>query len=95
MRVLRCKINFFRMQLLHSLFGNSFFPFFFSDLTIVEAKLNAKAYTKLNDFMKDMTKIFDNCRLYNPVDTPYFQCEEVVETYFAQRVKSLRSSNKL
>ncbi|KAK3711795.1 hypothetical protein RRG08_036999 [Elysia crispata] len=65
------------------------------DLTIVEAKLNAKAYTKLNDFMKDMTKIFDNCRLYNPVDTPYFQCAEVVETYFAQRVKSLRSSNKL
>ncbi|RUS79321.1 hypothetical protein EGW08_012906 [Elysia chlorotica] len=65
------------------------------DLTIVEAKLNAKAYTRLNDFMKDMTKIFDNCRLYNPVDTPYFQCAEVVETYFAQRVKSLRSSHKL
>ncbi|GFN96955.1 nucleosome-remodeling factor subunit bptf-like [Plakobranchus ocellatus] len=65
------------------------------DLTIVEAKLNAKAYTRLNDFMKDMTKIFDNCRLYNPVDTPYFQCAEVVETYFAQKVKSLRSSHKL
>ncbi|XP_059156808.1 nucleosome-remodeling factor subunit BPTF-like isoform X2 [Physella acuta] len=65
------------------------------DLTIVEAKLFTKAYHKLNDFMKDITKIFDNCRLYNPVDTAYFQCAEVVETYFAQRVKALRSANKL
>ncbi|KAH9489885.1 hypothetical protein Btru_044495 [Bulinus truncatus] len=65
------------------------------DLTIVEAKLNSKAYHKLNDFMKDITKIFDNCRLYNPVDTAYFQCAEVVETYFAQKVKALRSANKL
>ncbi|XP_005095843.3 nucleosome-remodeling factor subunit NURF301 [Aplysia californica] len=65
------------------------------DLTIVEAKLEAKAYHKLNDFVKDVTRIFDNCRLYNPVDTPYFQCAEVVETYFAQKVKALRSANKL
>ncbi|XP_013060531.2 nucleosome-remodeling factor subunit NURF301-like isoform X2 [Biomphalaria glabrata] len=65
------------------------------DLTIVEAKLNSKAYHKLNDFMKDITKIFDNCRLYNPVDTAYFQCAEVVETYFAQKVKALRSAHKL
>lgn len=67
----------------------------FPDLTIVEAKLNTRAYHKLNDFVKDVTKIFDNCRLYNPVDTAYFQCAEVVETYFAQRIKALRSANKL
>ena len=60
------------------------------DLTTVEANLDNRVYRRLSDFIKDVTKIFNNCRLYNPPDTPFFQCAEVVETFFAQRMKALK-----
>ena len=63
---------------------------FLTDLSTVEVNLDNRVYRRLSDFIKDVTKIFNNCRLYNPVDTPFFQCAEVVETFFAQRMKSLK-----
>ncbi|XP_069124363.1 nucleosome-remodeling factor subunit BPTF-like isoform X2 [Argopecten irradians] len=60
------------------------------DLTTVERRLQKKKYHKLKDFVKDVTKIFDNCRLYNPTDTPFYQCAEVLETFFVQKLKSVK-----
>ncbi|XP_071108199.1 nucleosome-remodeling factor subunit BPTF-like [Haliotis cracherodii] len=60
------------------------------DLSTVEKRLNARLYQKLSDFVKDVTKIFDNCRFYNPSDSPFYQCAEVLETFFVQRLKSMR-----
>ncbi|XP_052262825.1 nucleosome-remodeling factor subunit BPTF-like isoform X2 [Dreissena polymorpha] len=60
------------------------------DLSQVEANLDGHEYRRLTDFIKDVTKIFNNCRLYNPPDTPFFQCAEVLETYFVQRLKALK-----
>lgn len=62
----------------------------FSDLAIVESRVISKMYTRLSDFVRDVTKIFDNCRLYNPTDSPFYQCAEVLETYFVQKLKSSR-----
>ncbi|OWF46473.1 nucleosome-remodeling factor subunit NURF301-like isoform X2 [Mizuhopecten yessoensis] len=60
------------------------------DLTTVEKRLQKKKYHRLKDFVKDVTKIFDNCRLYNPTDTPFYQCAEVLETFFVQKLKSVK-----
>ncbi|XP_025083493.1 nucleosome-remodeling factor subunit BPTF-like isoform X4 [Pomacea canaliculata] len=60
------------------------------DLSMVENRVASKTYAKLSDFVKDVTKIFDNCRLYNPTDSPFYQCAEVLETYFVQKLKTTR-----
>jgi len=62
----------------------------FSDLGQVEANLDAHMYRRLADFIKDVTKIFNNCRRYNPPDTPFFQCAEVLETFFVQKLKAMK-----
>ncbi|XP_056018158.1 nucleosome-remodeling factor subunit BPTF-like isoform X3 [Ostrea edulis] len=60
------------------------------DLQTVEKNLMERKYLRLCDFVKDVTKVFDNCRLYNPADTPFYQCAEVLETFFVQRLKTLK-----
>ncbi|KAL3875950.1 hypothetical protein ACJMK2_033849 [Sinanodonta woodiana] len=60
------------------------------DLNTLQSNLDNREYVRLADFVKDVTKIFDNCRLYNPPDTSFYQCAEVLETYFVQRLKALK-----
>lgn len=64
------------------------------DLSIVELRVVNKFYATLSDYVKDVTKIFDNCRLYNPTDSPFYQCAEVLETFFVQKLKSTREQSK-
>ncbi|XP_049823872.1 nucleosome-remodeling factor subunit NURF301 isoform X3 [Aethina tumida] len=60
------------------------------DLQMVENKINDQTYSKLSDFIGDMTKIFDNCRYYNPKESPFFKCAESLEAYFVNKIKCLR-----
>ncbi|CAC5424118.1 BPTF [Mytilus coruscus] len=60
------------------------------NLTTVERRIQNRHYVKLIEFIKDITKIFDNCRLYNTPDTPFYQCAEVLDTFFGQRIKALK-----
>ncbi|XP_026669711.1 nucleosome-remodeling factor subunit NURF301 isoform X4 [Ceratina calcarata] len=60
------------------------------DLQTIELRINDKSYKKLSEFIGDMTKIFDNCRYYNPKESPFFKCAESLETYFVHKIKSLR-----
>ncbi|XP_033215194.1 nucleosome-remodeling factor subunit NURF301 isoform X2 [Belonocnema kinseyi] len=60
------------------------------DLQTIELRINDKNYKKLSEFIGDMTKIFDNCRYYNPKESPFFKCAEALETYFVHKIKSLR-----
>lgn len=57
---------------------------------MVEEKLAAKAYNQLVDFVKDVSKVFDNCRYYNPTDSPFYLCAEVLETFFVQKLKGVK-----
>lgn len=66
--------------------------FFFSDLSTIEERLQKRKYVKLTEFVADMTKIFDNCRYYNPSDSPFYQCAEVLETFFVQKLKGFKAS---
>nr|XP_057905963.1 nucleosome-remodeling factor subunit BPTF isoform X2 [Doryrhamphus excisus] len=69
------------------------------DFSTMEGRLQKRHYRKLTEFVADVTKIFDNCRYYNPNDTPFFQCAEVLEGFFVQKLKCFKAgrshSNKL
>ncbi|KAE8300728.1 Nucleosome-remodeling factor subunit BPTF [Larimichthys crocea] len=62
------------------------------DLSTMEERLQKREYVKLTEFVADMTKIFDNCRYYNPSDSPFYQCAEVLETFFVQKLKGFKAS---
>lgn len=64
----------------------------FLDLSTMEERLQKREYIKLTEFVADMTKIFDNCRYYNPSDSPFYQCAEVLETFFVQKLKGFKAS---
>ncbi|KAH8408542.1 hypothetical protein KR215_007131 [Drosophila sulfurigaster] len=60
------------------------------DLKKMEMKLESNTYTKLAEFIGDMTKIFDNCRYYNPKESSFYKCAEALESFFVQKIKSFR-----
>ncbi|XP_028310256.1 nucleosome-remodeling factor subunit BPTF isoform X2 [Gouania willdenowi] len=62
------------------------------DFATMETRLQKRHYHKLTEFVADVTKIFDNCRYYNPNDTPFFQCAEVLEAFFVQKLKGFKVS---
>ncbi|KAJ8399676.1 hypothetical protein AAFF_G00407810 [Aldrovandia affinis] len=62
------------------------------DLATMEDRALKRYYNKLTEFVADMTKIFDNCRYYNPSDSPFYQCAEVLESFFVQKLKAFKAS---
>lgn len=62
------------------------------DFSTMETRLQKRHYHKLTEFVADVTKIFDNCRYYNPKDTPFFQCAELLEAFFVQKLKGFKAS---
>ena len=62
----------------------------FPDLATVDKKMVAGEYLFLSEFVKDVTKIFDNCRYYNPRDSPFYKCAEVLESFFVQKLKLIK-----
>lgn len=63
-----------------------------ADLQQIEAKINERNYTTLSEFIADMTKIFDNCRYYNPKESQFYRCAESLEGYFVQKIKFFRDN---
>ncbi|XP_075418207.1 nucleosome-remodeling factor subunit BPTF isoform X3 [Tenrec ecaudatus] len=62
------------------------------DLATMEERVQRRYYERLTEFVADMTKIFDNCRYYNPNDSPFYQCAEVLESFFVQKLKGFKAS---
>ncbi|XP_068630011.1 nucleosome-remodeling factor subunit NURF301 isoform X2 [Battus philenor] len=60
------------------------------DLQTVERKVNDQTYSMLSEFIGDMTKIFDNCRYFNPKDSEFYRCAEGLEIFFAHKIKYFR-----
>ena len=65
-------------------------PVAVSDLATIEKKVDLGHYTKLGDLVKDIMQMFDNCRYYNPSGSAFYQCAEVLETFFVQKLKSVK-----
>eukprot|EP00058_Branchiostoma_floridae_P004689 XP_002590177.1 hypothetical protein BRAFLDRAFT_126069 [Branchiostoma floridae] len=61
------------------------------DLSTVDKRLRQKYYKTLNQYVADISKIFDNCRYYNPSDSAFCKCAEVLEGFFLQKLKTVKS----
>uniref|UniRef100_A0A8C4PXK6 Bromo domain-containing protein n=1 Tax=Eptatretus burgeri TaxID=7764 RepID=A0A8C4PXK6_EPTBU len=62
------------------------------DLSTIERRLATRTYTKLAEFVGDITKMFDNCRYYNPPESTFVKCAEVLETSFVQKLKAFKAN---
>ncbi|XP_055538687.1 nucleosome-remodeling factor subunit NURF301 [Wyeomyia smithii] len=62
------------------------------DLQKVESKVDNQNYNTLSEFIGDMTKIFDNCRYYNPKESQFYRCAESLESFFVQKIKYFREN---
>lgn len=62
------------------------------DLQKIESKVDAQSYHTLSEFIGDMTKIFDNCRYYNPKESQFYRCAESLESFFVQKIKFFREN---
>jgi hypothetical protein len=49
-----------------------------------------KTYHNLLDFIGDVTKIFDNCRYYNVPESQFYRSADILEAFFAQKMKLLK-----
>ena len=47
-------------------------------------------YTKYIEFIYDITKIIENCRLFNPIDSKFYKCANAIEKIFVDKLKLLK-----
>lgn len=59
------------------------------DLSTMEQKLEMDQYTTPEDFTKDATLIFKNCRQYNSEGTPYTKSANKLEKYMWSKIKEI------
>ncbi|XP_050535545.1 nucleosome-remodeling factor subunit NURF301 isoform X2 [Daktulosphaira vitifoliae] len=60
------------------------------DLNCIGKKVGEKKYKNLTEFIRDMIKVFDNCRYYNPRDSQFYKCAEILEQFFVMKLKNFR-----
>nr|XP_027238905.1 nucleosome-remodeling factor subunit NURF301-like [Penaeus vannamei] len=60
------------------------------DLKTVESRVEAQSYQQLAQFIGDVMLCFDNCRLYNPPNSSFCSCAATLETFFCQKLRSLK-----
>ncbi len=65
-------------------------PIFLSDLQKVEGRINDGHYVRLCEFVGDVARIFENCRLFNQPASQIAKCSEALENFFAQKLGLLR-----
>lgn len=63
---------------------------FFIDLNCIGRNVVNKKYKNLTDFIRDIIKVFDNCRFYNPRESQFYKCAEILEQFFVAKLKNLR-----
>ncbi|CEI92456.1 Putative Histone acetyltransferase-like protein [Rhizopus microsporus] len=57
------------------------------DLTTLEQNVENDTYQTMDEFIRDVQKIFDNCRTYNAESTNYARCANRLEKYFDERLR--------
>uniref|UniRef100_A0A8C4H3J9 Histone acetyltransferase n=1 Tax=Dicentrarchus labrax TaxID=13489 RepID=A0A8C4H3J9_DICLA len=64
-----------------------FFFVFLTDLKTMSERLKSRYYTTRKLFMADMQRIFTNCREYNPPESEYYKCANLLEKFFYTKIK--------
>lgn len=57
------------------------------DLTQLDENVESDKYRTMDEFKRDVQKIFDNCRAYNAESTNYTRCANRLERYFKERLR--------
>ncbi|XP_036411161.1 histone acetyltransferase KAT2B [Megalops cyprinoides] len=57
------------------------------DLKTMSERLKSRYYTTRKLFMADMQRIFTNCREYNPPESKYYKCANLLEKFFYTKIK--------
>lgn len=57
------------------------------DLKTMTERLKSRYYTTRKLFMADMQRIFTNCREYNPPESEYYKCANLLEKFFYTKIK--------
>uniref|UniRef100_A0A8C9Y9J3 Histone acetyltransferase n=1 Tax=Sander lucioperca TaxID=283035 RepID=A0A8C9Y9J3_SANLU len=71
-----------------TLFLPDYFTFFLlTDLKTMSERLKSRYYTTRKLFMADMQRIFTNCREYNPPESEYYKCANLLEKFFYTKIK--------
>ncbi|CAI6343705.1 unnamed protein product [Macrosiphum euphorbiae] len=60
------------------------------DLNCIGKNVTDKKYKNLTEFIRDMIKVFDNCRYYNSRESQFYKCAEILEQFFVSKLKNLR-----
>lgn len=60
------------------------------DLQTIEGRVNYNQYECLADFIGDITRIFENCRYFNPQGTGVAKAAENLEAFLAQKIGGVR-----
>uniref|UniRef100_A0A8C1QDR9 histone acetyltransferase n=2 Tax=Cyprinus carpio TaxID=7962 RepID=A0A8C1QDR9_CYPCA len=58
-------------------------------------RLKSRYYTTRKLFMADMQRIFTNCREYNPPESEYYKCANLLEKFFYTKIKEAGLIEKL
>ncbi|CAF5037589.1 unnamed protein product, partial [Rotaria magnacalcarata] len=59
------------------------------DLTTLKSKVMNSKFKTICDYIRDVNKIFNNCRQFNPMNSTFSQCANVVDNYFRQLLENL------
>jgi len=70
-------------------FLKNFNSFVFKDLTTLKTKVLSNKFKTICDFIRDVNKIFNNCRQFNAIDSTFSQCANVVDNCFRQLLENL------
>ncbi|KAI4817767.1 hypothetical protein KUCAC02_011144 [Chaenocephalus aceratus] len=57
------------------------------DLKTMSERLKSRYYMTRKLFMADMQRIFTNCREYNPPESEYYKCANLLEKFFYTKIK--------
>lgn len=58
-----------------------------ADLSTMESKIEKGMYICLDDFVRDLQLVVDNCKVYNQESTQYHKCALLLEEFFKNRLK--------
>ncbi|CAF2461486.1 unnamed protein product [Rotaria sp. Silwood2] len=64
------------------------------DLTTLKTKVLNNKFRTICDFIRDVNKIFNNCRQFNPIDSAFSQCANVVDNCFRQLLENLMTKDQ-
>lgn len=56
------------------------------DLGTMESKLENNQYKHVDDLVADAQLVFDNCRAYNPRNSPYVKCADKLDKFFKENL---------